>query len=170
LLAFEKGFIGAEIGSKKTLVLPPEEAFGEWNESLVIPIPKVAAVPLISDVPRNVFETGAGKEPVMNDTVQLKYWPAMVVDVTEDTVTLQSLPENGSIVVTDYAPAEVTLNSTHAILELIPRPGIAYTPMGPARAVAEDQTSILFDYNHPLAGKTLVFETVVRNITKLQKN
>jgi FKBP-type peptidyl-prolyl cis-trans isomerase 2 len=171
LQAFEEGLIGTEMGSGKTIVLSPEEAYGERNESKVLAVEKVAVVPLVSDIPLEVFEAGAGKKPILNDTVQLKYWPARVINITEDNVALQSQPENDTIIETAYAPARVTVNSTNIIIELNPPKEIPYnTPFGPTRAVFENQTTILLDYNHPLAGKTLVFDIVVKNITKLQKN
>ncbi len=171
LPAFEKGIIGAEVGSKKTLVLPPEEAYGERNESRVLAIDKVAIVPLVFDLPLGVFEAGTGKKSIPNETVQLRYWPARVINVTDDSVTLQNLPVNGTMVETAYAPAKITFNSTHIIMELKPPKEILYnTRFGPAIAIAENQTTVLLDYNHPLAGKTVVFDIAVKNITKLQKN
>jgi FKBP-type peptidyl-prolyl cis-trans isomerase 2 len=171
LQAFEDGLIGTEIGSEKIIVLSPEESYGERNESRVLAVEKVAVVPLISDIPLDVFETGSGKKPIPNDTVQLKHWPAKVINATEDKVTIQNLPENDTIIETDYAPARITVNATHIKIELTPLKEIPYTTfLGPTRAVFENQTTILLDYNHPLAGKTVVFDIVVKNITKLQKN
>lgn len=171
LPALERGLIGAEIGAGKTLVLSPEEAYGERNESKVLAIDRVAVVPLIVDLPLDAFEVGTGRKPTPNDTVQLRYWPARIINVTEDKVTLQNLPVNDITVETAYAPARITVNSTHIKMELTPPRNVLYnTPIGVARVAAENQTTILLDYNHPLAGKTLVFHIVVKNITKLQKN
>lgn len=170
LPAFEEGLIGASLGSQKTLVLTPEEGYGERNTSNVMTIERFAFVPLIFDVPLDVYQAGTGQEPILNESVQLRYWPARIINVTEENVTLRNMPENNTFVETSYSPARITLNSTHITVELTPPKGFYNTVLGPARAISENHTSIILDYNHPLAGQTLVFEVVVKNITKMQKN
>lgn len=167
LPALEQELIGTAVGSEKVIVLSPEEAYGHRNQSLLLAIERVAVVPLVVDIPLEVFEAGLGSSPVVNETVQLRYWSARVLNVSEDWVTLRNLAVNGTVVETAYAPAEVTVNSTHIRMELIPPKNVFYnTPLGPAKVIAENQTTIVLDYNHPLAGKTLVFHVEVKNITK----
>ena len=36
---FDEGVIGMKVGEEKTIKIPPEKAYGEYNESLVIPVP-----------------------------------------------------------------------------------------------------------------------------------
>jgi FKBP-type peptidyl-prolyl cis-trans isomerase 2 len=163
LPALEHGLIGAEVGSERIIVLSPDEAYGQRNQSLLLTIERIAVVPLVVDIPLAVFEAGAGHSPLVNETVQLKYWPARVLNVTEDKVTLENLAVNGTVVETAYAPARITVNSTHIRMELAPTRDVPYnTPLGLARVVAENETTIVLDYNHPLAGKTLVFRVEVK--------
>ncbi|MDQ1252771.1 MAG: hypothetical protein QG646_1903 [Euryarchaeota archaeon] len=36
---FDQGVIGMKVGEEKTLTIPPEKAYGEYNKSMIVPIP-----------------------------------------------------------------------------------------------------------------------------------
>jgi len=84
---FDEGVIGMKVGEEKTITIPPEEAYGEYNESMILPVP-------LDDISAENLEPGQ-KIPTM-------YGNVTVVEV----------------------------NQTHAMI----------------------------DFNHELAGKTLIFD------------
>jgi FKBP-type peptidyl-prolyl cis-trans isomerase 2 len=85
---FDKGVIGMKVGEEKTITIPPEEAYGEYDKS------KILAIPIEE------------------------------LNLTETPETGQKLPTNYGLVTI------IEVNKTHAMI----------------------------DFNHELAGKTLVFD------------
>jgi len=76
---FENAVIGMEVGEKKTVSIPPEDAFGQWHEELVVDVSK-------SDFPENI-------SPVIGKRLKIRMKGSDPVEVTvkdtsEDTVTL----------------------------------------------------------------------------------
>jgi len=76
---FEEGVLGMKIGEKKTVTLPPEKAYGEKQEEMLIEVP-------FSDMPADL-ELQIGDELEVTDEDDE---PMLVIvsDVTADTVTL----------------------------------------------------------------------------------
>ncbi len=85
---FDEGVVGMKVGEEKTITIPPEEAYGEYDKS------KILAVPI--------------KE----------------LNLTEPPETGQKIPTNYGLVTI------IEVNKTHAMI----------------------------DFNHELAGKTLIFD------------
>jgi len=78
---FEKAIIGMEVGQTKTITVPPEEAFGERHEDLVVDVNR-------THIPKHIT-------PVIGEQLQIRLKgsdpiKATVVDVDEDTVTLDA--------------------------------------------------------------------------------
>ncbi len=93
---FENAVIGMHVGETKTITIPPEEAYGVRNNSLIISIPIEA----------------------FNNT-----------------------------------------NITPTVGKYLYVRGV------PAKIIEVNNTSVVLDFNHPLAGKTLIFEIKVVNIS-----
>jgi FKBP-type peptidyl-prolyl cis-trans isomerase 2 len=78
---FEKGIIGMEIGSKKIVTIPPEEAYGQRHKELILKVEK-------NNFPENVT-------PAVGMELQLKYKDktslrAVITDIEEERVTLDA--------------------------------------------------------------------------------
>jgi peptidylprolyl isomerase len=76
---FENAVIGMEVGEKKTVSIPPEDAFGHWHEELVVDVLK-------SDFPEDI-------SPVIGERLKIRMRGSdpievTVKDMTEDIVTL----------------------------------------------------------------------------------
>ena len=128
---------------------------------------RTANLPKFTELSISNFKTAFDKEPELNDTVQLNYWQARVFDISNSNVTLLHEPENNTEIDTDYGPAIVTVNDTHIKTTLTPTLG-AFITSNLGEGVIQDinESSIIVDFNHPLAGKTLVFEIRIIEITK----
>lgn len=168
LPALEKDLIGLKIGETKNITLTPEEGYGEWSSNYTTTLPVVAILTKLTEVPISEFRANMGKEPEKNETIQLNYWTARVVDISNSTVTLQHEPKEGTIISTQYGPATVTLNDTHIITHLTPKLGtIIATAFGEQGIISKiNNTDFTIDFNHPLAGKTLLFEVNITDIVK----
>lgn len=163
----EAGLVGMKIGETKTITLAPVDAYGEWSSDYVIALSRVVALPKVTVVSLADFVTATGKEPEVNETVQLNYWKATVVNISEANMTLLHEPEYNTIITTEYGPAVVTVNDTHITTSLTPEidSGVV-TSYGAAIITDVNETHFTIDYNHPLAGKTIVFEVMVADIMK----
>ncbi|HEV7347208.1 peptidylprolyl isomerase [Telluribacter sp.] len=79
---FDDGVTGMEIGEKKTIEIPSEEAYGEINEDLVINFDRKdipADIPLEVGTTLNMHQDGSGQ-----------VIPVVVKEVTSDTVILDA--------------------------------------------------------------------------------
>lgn len=78
---FENAIIGMEVGEKKTVTIPPEDAFGQRHEELVVDVSK-------SDFPEHIT-------PVIGERLKIRMRGSDPIEVTvkdtsEDTVTLDA--------------------------------------------------------------------------------
>lgn len=78
---FEKGIIGMESGSTKTITLPPEEAYGQVRDDLIIEVKK-------AEIPENI-------KPKVGMNLQMKQKGGEVInlvvsEVKDETVTLDA--------------------------------------------------------------------------------
>ena len=78
---FENAVIGMEVGEKKTVMIPPEDAFGQRHEELVVDVSK-------SDFPEHIM-------PVIGERLKIRMRGSDPIEVTvkdmnEDTVTLDA--------------------------------------------------------------------------------
>lgn len=164
---FENALIGMRKGEEKEAVVLPEKGYGMRDKNLVEKVARVVIIPRTTDFPLDAFKKGTGVEPVVNETVKLNYWDAKVIDVSNSTVWVLHQPVNGTTVSTDYGPALVTVNSTSVKTELKPSiNAVIVTAMGPAVVTAMDESTVSLDYNHYLAGKTLLYKIKVERIVK----
>lgn len=83
LPGFEEAILGMRVGDKKKLRLPPEKAFGKKSDELIVTFPKTV-VP--DHVPCNVGQ----KAEITHENKKIV---VTIIDVTEDTVTLDGNPE-----------------------------------------------------------------------------
>lgn len=165
--AFEKALIGMRVGEEKEILIPPEEAYGNWSPLHVLPTPKFYELTRIGEIPLEEFRQGTGSEPKVDNIVKLRYWSGRILNVSNESVTLLHEPANGSSIETSMGQAAITVNNTHIRIEVIPViNSTVQTQFGTGRIIGINETSVLVDYNHPFAGKTLVFQIKVEKIIK----
>ena len=80
---FDKGIIGMECGAKKTIEIPPEEAYGQRRDDLVAVLKKSE---LPEDIPLNVGQHLQSKHR-NGSIINL-----VITDVAEDTITVDANP------------------------------------------------------------------------------
>ena len=78
---FDKGIVGMQVGQIKTITVPPEEAFGERHEDLVVDVNR-------THIPEHIT-------PVIGQQLRIRrrsgdLLKVTIADVDEDTVTLDA--------------------------------------------------------------------------------
>ena len=96
----EQGVIGMAAGDKKTIAVSPQEGFGQQQEDLVVDLKK-------SEFPEDVeFAVGAYLNIETSDSKEFK---AKVVEIKEDTVTLDA----------NHPLAGITINYDVELIEIV---------------------------------------------------
>lgn len=167
--AFEEALMGMKVGEEKTVVVPPHEGFGERNESLVISTSRFVIIPREVEMSLERFKFSYNKEPVLNDTVE-DIWNLGVIRVNDTAVVVRHEPPPNLLRETLNGKIKVDSNETSVIVEYIPVLNVTVpdpnSPGNYVTVVHSNQTSMTIDYNHPLAGKTLIFQIKVEKIIK----
>lgn len=93
-------------------------------------------------------------------------WTSEVIDVGP-LIKLRHQPRQGQVLPTSFGNATLEVNAKEIKIMVSPEKGkIVQGPFGQSLIKNFNATSIILDLNHPLAGKTLIFEVEVVNISK----
>lgn len=76
---FETGVTGMAIGETKTVIIPPVDAYGEWTEEFIHPIPR-------TEVPEGM-ELSVGMQLELSDP-DGNILPVVVIEITDDMIVL----------------------------------------------------------------------------------
>ena len=166
---FEDYLLGMKIGEKKTIVIPPEKAYGNRSKELVVVTPRFTIFPKVMGFPIYEFIRGTKTVPEVNKTVELKYWKVKVLRIDEEneSVVVEHLVENNSIIPIPLGSLKIRLNNSYVIAELEPIVNRTIKiNNGFAKVTDVNETHITIDYNHPLAGKKLIYEIIIRDIKR----
>lgn len=80
IAGFDKGVTGMNIGEKKTIRIPSTEAYGDYDDSLVIQMPR-------EELPALNYEIGS--ELVMRQPSGRSI-PVIVIDITDENIALDA--------------------------------------------------------------------------------
>jgi len=168
---FTNGILGASIGQKKRFAVQPADGYGESDPSLVWVANRTNTLPRIANVTRGAL-TASGLNASINASLQLDQWNTTIIAIENETVTLRMEPVIDKLVEFYGMPAKVSwFNDTHLNFTYEPKVNGTYlladssTGTQQSFAVtAMDDESVTLDFNHPLAGKVLTFDVIVRSI------
>ncbi len=83
IAGFENGVVGMEVGEKKTITIPPDQAYGDRQDTLIAEINK-------SDFPSEITpEIGLPLQVQHPDGNQIN---VIIIEMTENTVTIDANP------------------------------------------------------------------------------
>lgn len=164
---FDEGVIGMKEGETKEIIIPPEKGYGNWSPELTQVYPRIQHVDVVEEVPMDELAKETGQTQfVKNTTIPWRYWKARIVAITPDTVILKNEVTNLTVN-TEIGPLEIRREPGIITMTLTPAlDAVVNTKYGPARVSFVNETDFIIDYNHPLAGKTLIFEVTVDSIEK----
>ncbi|MEA2003583.1 MAG: FKBP-type peptidyl-prolyl cis-trans isomerase, partial [archaeon] len=95
-------------------------------------------------------------------------WNSTVIEINKTTITVMQNPVDGQVIQTLFGPASITLEDDRITLMIDIEIGKQIiTPSGQGGTVVSvNEDSITLDINPAMAGKTLIFEITVENVTK----
>jgi len=163
-----QSIIGMKKGEKAAVAIPPECAFGVYDQQIVVRIHRVKTLPRIISIPRNKFIESFSIEPVVGEDVYLvPYFTSRIITVTGSEVTLKSAVVDDRVFKEEYGTTEIRDNGENIIIRLIPKMGALFTIQNTTGRITEvDEHSFTVDFNHPLAGKTIVVDLEVLSVAK----
>lgn len=167
LPGFSAALINMEPGSKKTVQLKPEQAFGPRNPALELKLPLRRQIPRSITLPPDEYLKRFKTFPVTGKNVPLTPWvPAQVKEVTEKAVRLELQPPKQERFDEPFGYLSMQADDKAVTLTLHPRMGAPFVVENkPGRIAAVDKDSFTVDRNHPLAGVTLQLDIELVAVT-----
>ena len=169
---FTYGLIGMKNNSNSTIIVLPEYGYGELDEEEIFEMPRHYSFELIEERPKEELT----KNYTIGETFKEQAWNVTVVNITNDTVIFEHSPKINTTFIFMGIPNEIyDINETHAIVEAQLEEGSLHLFEHPkthqltkGRVTVANETTIIIDFNHRLAGKTLYFDVWIRDIEKRQ--
>ncbi len=203
----ESALIGMKAGGKKTVILEPKDAYGEYRKELAGVADRVqyrernlTVVNHEHLTSKEFTELFRKRVAILGDTVSTyASWNYTITGVKPDNITIKAIikrgsvhklpdipwnctaieageyetilrqdPPEGTVVPTQLGNATVTTSDDAIMLTINPEIGDVYLLDGiPAKVTKLSETHITLDANHPLAGKTMIFDIELLQITKV---
>jgi hypothetical protein len=115
------------------------------------------------------FNSAFGEEPVVGQEYfrEGMVWNIKVISVSGDNMAIEHMPTDGQQIESPYGNETVRINDGTLDITLAPAVGSTVdTVYGSIKIASADSDSMNLDFNHPLAGKTLIFTVKVDSVTK----
>ncbi len=170
---FVKGVVGMRKNESRMLTILPRDGYGEYNASLRYEVPRYYNKSAFEKIPRSYFEEK--NITIENGTAfEVDSGKFFIADYDNETVTVMYIFEIGGSfdyngfhqVVTDFRNETYTImfdvrvnGSYNTISQVTGKPAAV-------RVTNLTNDTITFDENHPLAGKTLLFNITLVGLQK----
>jgi len=173
---FEYGAIGMREGEQKKITVKPRYAYGDWSTENLEVINATYKTNRWFDLSLDEAKTLTKDEIKAGNLVNLKnnLWPSKVTDVDEEygEVRFEHIPVENSIyynpLLSGWPLRVIEIQETEIILRHEPRIGtdVVKNTGKTGKVITADEEQIVIDYNHPMAGKTLIFDVKLDKIIK----
>ncbi|MFO7740423.1 MAG: thioredoxin family protein [Desulfatiglandaceae bacterium] len=159
--------LGLQKGDQQKVVVPPQNAFGMRDMKQVFQYDRTRIIPATVTMPAREYTSRFGGFPVKDKTVSYNaYVNAQIVDVSEKGAVLKLFPVEEEI--NDvFGKTRMKVIDDNIHLHLTPKLGANFE-LGKrkGRVIAVDSLKFTVDFNDPLAGKNLVYDLKVLDLTK----
>ncbi|MFH1403293.1 MAG: FKBP-type peptidyl-prolyl cis-trans isomerase [Candidatus Altiarchaeota archaeon] len=169
---FENAVKGMNVGEEKTVTLTPEEAYGYPDPRLIKTESKKQVSERVQNATIETFESIVGLEPevgmifnVSNSTDYFWSWPMTVTGIENETVYFRHDPPEGLTFETVFGDVNISTTDDELIAYVDAQQGKVVTIYGPARVIV-DEENYTVDFNHELAGQTIVFTIKLESLVK----
>lgn len=169
---FDEAVRGMALEEEKEVTIPPEKAYGEYDPSMIETAPLRQEIDKTDEAPLTAeqFRNNVGEEPVAGNLYDTPWapWTIKVLEVGESTIKLEHMPLEGQTIQLSHGTGTVSLEGDKVVITVEPYIGrTIQTAYGPAKILEGDsEDEIRIDFNHELAGKTLVFRIKILEIEK----
>jgi|GEM_PF-2261317 FKBP-type peptidyl-prolyl cis-trans isomerase 2 len=169
----ESALLGSPVGDKISIRVLPKDGYGEKNLSLVAKQFRYISLPLTTEADKSYIEEILGDTP-LGYGVDVKlpgtHWKTTVGSISGDTVNITHHLVNGSLYYIfnyPYSLKVIDVTDDGYIVENLAKVGNPIQLDGRLGYIEDiDDTFIYTDFNHPMAGETLLFDLEILDIEK----
>ncbi len=163
-----RAIVGMRAGERRTVRIPPEEAYGAHDPEKMLKFPRIRRTPRILQIPVEEFAMTFGVLPEKNqDLPWVPYFETRVASATIRDVTLENVAVDGRRFEEDHGTTVVSVRGEEIVTRLDPRIGASFEyEKRKGRIVSADEDTFTVDFNHPLAGEALEADVFVSALTK----
>ena len=168
---FVEGVIGMKEGGKRQIEIPPEKGYGVFDPNKLTSIPLYYEKERFEEVPMAWLKTQ--NVEIKNDSVfQTNIGLVSIYNFTNETATLEYLLPVGSKFKFNGLPQIVANKSVNSFtIKYDLEEGKDYVTFDSkagmqkfVRVISINETNVILDENHPLAGQTLIFYVTMLGI------
>lgn len=168
----EQAVIGMRIGEKKVVTVSPEQAYGYYDPNNALAVPLTQEINKTANTTEELFRLTFEEHPFVNRLYRVKgmEWSVRVIDIQNQTVVYRHEPEDGMVfdlkdtVGNVYGNSRVSVEGEKITITSSPVKGsVVTTVVGTGRVTEINETHMIMDFNHELAGETLIFEITLIN-------
>lgn len=157
--------LGMKAGEVKEVKILPENAFGAWNHSLTEAVPRIQKSKRLHTSNRETFLVEVGLAPYVGLKAKTKAlgWPLEVISDNGENITYKYNPENGTTINTVFGKAEIATDE-QSLYIILPEPALGAkikTDAGLGKIIEINDSHIILDFNHELAGESLSYRIEV---------
>jgi len=165
-----EAILGMAAGDKKTVTLPAEKAYGLPDPQKMIHLPCIKRLPMNVRMHPEEFVREFGSFPLLGKELEFNpYLKARVSGVTEYETILELLARDGERVLASFGTAEINVDigKKEVTIRLTPTMGAPFEVKGrEGRIVSTDGSFFTVDFNHPMAGKSVVIDLEIVSLAK----
>jgi len=160
--------LGMRVGERKTVSVPVEKGFGPRDDGKVEVYARQRILPKTAGIPVSAYLKNVGHAPETGKVIHLSpYFPSRVTGVKDGIVILENIVTDGDVVKDAFGTATIAVEADRIVITLDPAIGAPFEAKDKKGVIADkDDTHFYVDYNHPLAGKALVFDVEVLGLKK----
>ncbi|MGC9966101.1 MAG: thioredoxin family protein [Syntrophobacteraceae bacterium] len=161
--------IGMKASEKKTVVLPPDKAYGPMDPAKRKEVPCAKSMPKMIRMSPQDYVGDFHLFPVVGKEVAITpYFKAAVVEVSEQFAVLDCHARDGERFEESFGSVEMKVDQQNVSMILTPRLGSNF-PMeggGQGKIVATDGVTFTVDANNPLAGIPVTVDLEIASVTR----
>ncbi len=168
---FSEELLGLREGDEKRFTLTPERAYGERLDERVRSYSRNLNITKYAYVDIQKYETAYGKNPVLNDTVEVPVflWKFRVVRLEGEKVVLEQILNEGDILNlpgADWTAVVLSIREDYILIRQSPNVGDYMDSAGSpkSKVVRVEEDLFITDANFPLAGQTITFEVKIIDV------
>ena len=160
--------LGMRAGERKTVSIPPEKGFGPRDDGKIESYGRRRILPKTAGIPVSAYLKNVGHAPETGKVIHLSpYFPSRVTGVKDGIVMLENVVTDGDVTKDAFGTATMAVKADRIVITLDPAIGAPFEARDKRGVIAgKDDTHFYVDYNHPLAGKSLVFDVEVLGLKK----